>query len=105
MKWFVKSANFSRPVMVVRYEDIKEDHVMQVKKMLKFLEYPFDEAELYAKLNDGFNTFRRPHKEDFEHYSQEQKKFINTMLLDTIKILAQHKIEHLFQLEDYLDMS
>ena len=105
VKWFVKSANFSRPIMVVRYEDIKGDHVTQVKRMLKFLEYPIDESGLDMKLNDGFDKFRRTHKEDFEHYSSGQKKYINSMLCDTIKILTQHNMEHLFQLEDYLDTS
>lgn len=91
--------------MVVRYEDIKADHVTQVKRMLTFLEHPIDGDALDMKLNDGFVAFRRTHKEDFEHYSSEQKKFINSMLYDTIKILTQHNMEHLFRLEDYLDAS
>ena len=105
VNWFVKSANFSRPVMVVRYEDLKVDHVMQVERMLTFLEFPFDKNELKVKMNDGYDAFRRPHKNEFEHYTPEQKKYVNTMLLDTIKILTHHKMEHLFHLEDYLDDS
>ena len=103
MKWFIKSVNFSRPIMVVRYEDIKSDHVAQVERMLKFLEFPFDKTELDAKLSHGFETFRRSHKTSFEHYTYEQKKFVNTMLLDTIKILSQYNMEQFFQLEQYLE--
>ena len=105
VKWFVKSVNFSRPIMVVRYEDIKADYITQVERMLKFLEFPIDKTELDTKLNQGFETFRRPHKEEFEHYTNEQKKYVNTMLLDTIKILTHHNMEQFFQLEDYLDYS
>lgn len=105
VEWFVKSVNFSHPIMVVRYEDIKEDHVTQVERMLNFLEFPFDKTELEEKLNRGFETFKRPHREEFEHYTPEQKKYVNTMLLDTIKILTQHNMEQFFKLEDYLDFS
>lgn len=91
--------------MVVRYEDIKEDQVAQVERMLTFLKFPFDKNELKYKLNYTFDTFRRPHKEEFEHYSPEQKKFINSMLLNTTKILSEHNMEYFFHLEDYLDMS
>ena len=105
VEWFVKSVNFSRPIMVVRYEDIKEDHVTQVERMLRFLEFPFDKRQLEEKLNREFKTFKRPHKEEFEHYTSEQKKYVNTILLDTIRILTQHKMEQFFKLEDYLDLS
>lgn len=99
------SANFSRPVMVVKYEDIKRDQATQVNRMLNFLEVPFNNTDLKAKLNSGFDVFRRPHKEEFEHYSPRQKKYINEMLLKTTKILSQHNMENLFHLEEYLDMN
>lgn len=91
--------------MVVRYEDIKEDHVTQVERMLKFLEFPFDETDLKEKLRKEFETFKRPRKEEFEHYTCEQKKYVNTILLDTIKILTQHNMEKFLKLEDYLDFN
>ena len=91
--------------MVVKFEDIKMDHVTQVERMLGFLEFPFDSTDLKAKLNNGFDVFRRPHKEEFEHYTQEQKKYINTIILDTIKILSEHKMEHFFDIEEYLAKS
>lgn len=103
VEWFIKSANFSRPVMVVRYEDIKANCATQVERMLNFLDFPFDKAELTAKLNNRFENFKRRHKEQFEHYTVAQKKYVNMMLLDTIKTLTQHKLEHFFKLDDYLD--
>ena len=105
VEWFIKSVNFSHPIMVVRYEDIKEDRIGQVERMLKFLEYPFDKTELEVKLHREFEAFKRPHKEEFEHYTPEQKKYVNTILLDTIKILTQHNMEQFFKLEDYLDFN
>ena len=105
MEWFVKSVNFSHPIMVVRYEDIKEDHIGQIERMLKFLEFPFDKTELKVKLHREFEAFKRPHKEEFEYYTPEQKKYVNTILLDTIKILTQHNMEQFFKLEDYLDFN
>lgn len=105
MEWFVKSVNFSHPTMVVRYEDIKQDRVAQVERMLKFLEFPFDKRDLERRLHHGFETFKRPHKEEFEHYTIEQKKYINAILLDTIKILTQHNMEQFFKLDDYLDLN
>ena len=89
----------------MKFEDVKGGHVTQVERMLRFLEFPFDSTDLKAKLNNSFDVFRRPHKEEFEHYTQEQKKYINTMILDTIKILSEHKMEHFFNLEEYLDTS
>ena len=46
--WILNSE--SRPVLVVRFEDLKTDLIGQVKRMLDFLKFPYMEDELRSRL-------------------------------------------------------
>ena len=50
--WLVNS---TRPVLIVKYEDMKQDPVLQVKRILHFINYHhLTDEELKIKLKDGF---------------------------------------------------
>ena len=50
--WLVNS---TRPVLIVKYEDMKQDPVLQVKRILHFIKYHhLTDEELKIKLKDGF---------------------------------------------------
>ena len=98
--------NESRPVLVVKFEDIKTDLIGQVKRMLDFLKYPYMEDELRSRLAEGFDAFRRAHsKEKFEHFTPKQQKLVRSFVLDTIKMLQDHKYGQSLEITDYLNMT
>ena len=64
--WILNSE--SRPVLVVKFEDLKTDLIGQVKRMLDFLKFPYMEDELRSTLAEGFNKFRRAHGAENSHF-------------------------------------
>ena len=98
--WILNSE--SRSVLVVRFEDLKTDLIGQVKRMLDFLKFPYMEDELRSRLAEGFNKFRRAHgAENFEHFTPNQQKLIQSVVVNTIKMLQKHK--HGLVISDYTD--
>jgi len=94
--------NEVQPVLVVRYEDLKADPVLQVKRMLKFLKYQYDEEDVEQRLKGGFSAFYRNHTDDFEHYTLEQKTYMNDVIMSIIKRLDQEHVTDFIPLEHYL---
>ena len=90
--------------MVVRYEDLKKDYLTEVMRMLDFLNQSYSRAELKVKLKGGFVDFWRNHTAQYEHYTKEQETRINTLILQTLDILKGHRLDHLYQLRDYLKL-
>lgn len=103
-KWFLDPRSLARPVLVVRYEDLKRDPVKEVKRMLEFLKFTYDEQSLAERLaKKASESFHRNHTDsNFEHYTTEQKKYINSLLQDTIQLLKQRGVEQRFNLHEYL---
>ena len=67
--------NKRHPVHVVSYEDLQNDTVREVEKILDFLHFPYSHEDLIQRLRVNFTTFRRPHMNDgFQHFSPEQKE-------------------------------
>ena len=67
--------NKRHPVHVVSYEDLQNDTVREVEKILDFLHFPYSHEDLIQRLRVDFNTFQRPHMNDgFQHFSPEQKE-------------------------------
>lgn len=92
------------PVLVVHYEDLKQDAVREVQRMLDFLHIPFNKEDLPRILVADFNTFKRPHNSnsDFEHYTSAQKVHMKSTLTHVIKMTEAKNKTHLLKLNDYL---
>ena len=94
--------NRVQPVLVVRYEDLKVDPVLQVKRILKFLKYQYDEEDVEQRLTEGFSAYHRNHTDSFEHYTLEQKTYMNSAIISVMKRLDQQHITDFIPLEHYL---
>ena len=88
--------------MVVRYEDVKSGQVTEIEKILDFLGIQYDKEVLYRRLQEDYGTFQRQHHLEYEHYTVNQKQYMNSLLLDTIHMLQKHNVDHLFKLEQYI---
>lgn len=78
--------------LCVMYEDLKRDVLSEVKRMLEFLHIDYDETELRAQLQRGSNfDFQRRHGRVFEHFTYQQKVFVNSLIVETLKdsVLAE----------------
>ena len=92
------------PILVVKYEDLKRDTFTEVKRMLNFLSFGYDAAELKARLDGDFATFHRTHKDGaFDHFTPPQRAYIRTVIEETATVVEQHKLSSMLTLSDYLD--
>ena len=67
--------NKRHPVHVVSYEDLQNDTVREVEKILDFLHFPYSHEDLIQRLRVDFTTFQRHHMNDgFQHFSPKQKE-------------------------------
>lgn len=92
------------PVIVVRYEDLKQDTLKEVEKMVTFLGFPFNEEDTAQKLAEDFTSFKRPHneEEDFKRYTDEQILHMKSVVLQAIKLTEDKNMTHVVRLSDYL---
>ena len=97
VNWVLKEEQ--HPVHVVRYEDLQQDTVSELKKMLNFLNISYNDTDIKLRLKDGYD---RPHNhDDFERYSSEQKEFTKSILMATISLMESSSI-HVLKLHEYL---
>ena len=99
-EWVVARGN--HPVLVVKYEDLKRDAMLQVMRILKFLKLPYTDQEVHQRITDGFNSFHRSHKAEFDHYTPIQRWHILRAVNNTISLLSKHGLTHVLQIHDYL---
>ena len=58
-EWLADGIKKGHPVHVVKYEDLKLDTLKEVRGMLDFLHFKYEENDLEARINTSFNTFHR----------------------------------------------
>lgn len=92
----------THPILVVRYEDIKDDTLGQVKRMLDFLMFHYTEGTVRRQLEDGYTNFYRNHTATFEHYTSDQRVFVNSLIHEAAFRLKQHGVESVLNVDDYL---
>ena len=102
--WVLKVSS-DHPVLVVRYEDLKEKPVQEIIRMLSFLKVPFTEGDLLVRMRDDYVTFKRKHDErdSFEHYTSDQKTHIKSIILEAIKLAEKNSMQHVLNLSEYLN--
>ena len=92
----------THPVHVMRYEDLRQDTVIEIEKTLTFLNVSYDSDTLERELSEGYSEFERPHRcDDFEHFSDEQKQFMMSVLLDLNEAAEKANKSHLLRLSEY----
>ena len=82
------------PVLLVKYEDLKKDPYQEVERMLTFLDMKVKD-DVKDRLKNGFHTFHRNHTYTFDHYTVEQKIYMNEVINRVSKQLQYHNIDYL----------
>ena len=72
-----------RPVLLVRYEDLKLDPRGELKRMLAFLGVPYIREQLELVVQEKYEEFRRPHvqRKMEGYFTRAQKAVVKNMVL------------------------
>ena len=91
------------PVLTVTYEDLKTNTVAETLRMLNFLQFPHLREEVEQRLQGGFTKFYRNHTDSFDHFTSEQKVFVNGIISDVVQKLRNNKHTALaIKLQEYM---
>ena len=86
----------NRPVLIVKFEDLKKDTYQEVERILNFLNVKFLTADDNKTLvPDRLHAFHRNHTYTFDHYTTEQKIYMNSVIRRVAKQLRLHNIDYL----------
>ena len=92
----------NRPVLLVKYEDLKRDAYQEVERMVTFLDVNFVTTDVKKTLvESGFHAFHRNHTYTFDPYTSEQKLYMNSVINRVAKQLQIHNIDYL-RVEKYI---
>ena len=78
------------PVLEIFYEDLKSSLIPTIKTMLNFIQFPYFGDDVEQSLHEGVTKYYRNHTDSFEHFTSEQKNFVNGIILQTMKELQHH---------------
>ena len=67
-------------VLLVHYEDLKHDLFREMNRILTFLDIKMEEEVLRERLEPNFNIFYRNHTCHYEHFTSEQRRYINHVI-------------------------
>ena len=91
------------PVLTITYEDLKTNTVAEMLRMLNFLQFPYLREEVEQRLQGGFTKFYRNHTDSFDHFTNEQKVFVNGIISDVVQKLRNNKHTALaIKLQEYM---
>ena len=105
MKWktlfsWVINSTEHHPTLVVRYEDLKQNTIREVKRMLDFLQFPYKEEVMEERLEKDFSQFRRKHRGSFEHFTTQQREHVMKCVQSSRTELEQ-QLHMTFGIEEY----
>ena len=95
------AGNRGHPVLVIRYEDIKLNPVLEVKKMLRFLNVQYDDYVVEKRLQEDFSIYHRQQKYNRDVYSKKLREFVNSVLNEAETFVNDNGLEHIVHISDY----
>lgn len=87
-KWFVMISNWihknkKHPLILVKYEQLKNNTAYEMHRVLKFLGIELTIKDVQTRIDNGFTIFhRRRNNVTFEHFTMAQKQWVNSAILN-----------------------
>ena len=81
--------NHDHPVLIVKYEDIKNNPQSELRRMLDFVQVPYSSSRLKQVVARGYRTYRREHSETFDHYTPDQRDTVRSAIERVSKCLKE----------------
>jgi len=86
---------FNLPMLVVKYENLKSNLYMELKRMLDFLEVPYTDQDIECTVNSNIESFHRKHHNKFsDPYSPKQRKSILDKVKEANLILNNYDVNY-----------
>jgi DNA-binding NtrC family response regulator len=82
--------NHDHPVLIVRYEDVKNNTHSELRRMLDFLQVPYSSSRLKEVVARGYRMYRRDHGETFDHYTPGQRDTVTSAIEHVSKRLKDN---------------
>ena len=93
----------SRPIHVLKFEDLKADTVGEMKKLTDFLGFSFTEKEVADRLEVGFSKFYRNHTAEFSHFTPVQESYVTNVVNRTSQFMKFRHIYDMFpRIDEYI---
>ena len=103
LKWYL-TVEDTKSVLVVMYEDLKEDMAKEMKRMLEFLKQPCNDTVLKEMVESDYTTFLRSKpKQPIEYYNPNQKALISNSLKKVKQMLSEKGSS--LRIDRYLEMT
>lgn len=98
--WFVNNSHH-HPILVVKYEALKNDTYTQVQRMLTFLSTEYNAERVKESVTNFSNMFHRKHSTGkFQHFTDQQTLYVNNLVED-LNTELQDRI-HLLDVSQYM---
>ena len=97
--------NSGHPVLVVKYEELKVNPLVGLKRMLDFLQQPYREQDLEQLVKAGYTVFYRTHHETFQHFTSEQSQFVLSEIRTAVDLLGRTGQLSKCDIRDYLNIT
>ena len=99
LEWIIKW-NPTTPVLVVMYEDLLNDTVGELTKMLDYLDCHVDSERVKAAIDSS--RFKRRHTMKFQHFTADQINFLNQVIKKMQQALSDAGKTHVLSVQHYL---
>ncbi len=99
--WVVESSR-RHPVLVVKYEDVRKNWFGEVKRMLDFLAFPYNDLELRQRMKSDFTSFHRSHTAPLQPFSTALRAVVCSALHNVSHDAKNSKLQHVLRLDDYM---
>ena len=90
------------PILVVKFERVKQDMIAEVERMMEFLGVPYNEAEVRRRLAEDFGLFHRHHHLSIDPYTSEQRLFVRRAIVQAMEFIKAKTNGLSLGLEEYL---
>ena len=94
--------NHDHPVLVVKYEDVKNNTESELRRILDFLQVPYSSSRLKEVVARGYHMYRRKHSELFDHYTSGQRDTVTSAIHRVSKHLKDNGLLELVNVLLYL---
>jgi len=79
---------------VVKYENLKANLMVELRRIFDFLEYNITEDDLQCTVHSASEQFHRKHSTNINPYTPEQKKIVGNIIQIANEVLSQYNITY-----------
>lgn len=98
IKWVDHIDDWLKPskrlVLVVQYENLRKNLDGELRRMLDFLEHPYNEEDIQCTVHSAMDGFHRNHTRNFDPYTPSQKQFVLQQLRKVRNTLRIYNIDY-----------